>query len=387
MASSRSATDTVEAVWDGDVLLTCRRRVSSNSVKCFLGELGELIGARGVMQVFPSARTALTHLLKSLPTGVRREVLMCGFNCPVVASAVAAAGMKPVFFDLANPWGGVDWDGVSRLVGESHAALIVTHFFGVPEDFSPVMQVCRQHGVFVVEDCAHTLDGRVGGVAVGNFGDAAVFSFNFDKPLTLGWGGALLINNETLICRSPQSVAPTVSVDDEYSAMKRHLRRLAVRRCLVGRLDEGWITRCLGRLGVIRMQPLSLGIGLLRAELGRWQIARYHETKARRNRNAEVIARSAFSYRGWPVGEGAEPAWLRQRVITRSPEEGAIAAGVARRNGMRSGNFNWAQPALAGIDALVPNAALAWSYGIDVPVHQGLSELEMEWLSGQFNRA
>ena len=79
-----------------------------------------------------------------------------------------------------------------------HHAIVVPHLFGVPSDFRPIRRAAAELGILVIEDCAHTVGGRIGKAVAGTLGDLAIFSFTYNKPISVAGGGVLLINNTRL---------------------------------------------------------------------------------------------------------------------------------------------------------------------------------------------
>ena len=60
------------------------------------------------------------------------------------------------------------------------------------------MDICKEHGLFLVEDATHAIGATVNGQKAGSFGDAAVFAFTPTKVMTTGEGGMLVSNNAEL---------------------------------------------------------------------------------------------------------------------------------------------------------------------------------------------
>jgi dTDP-4-amino-4,6-dideoxygalactose transaminase len=191
----RRKRDLVEEFWDEDTLAECRPAAVKVGPTEFLDGLRTLLGATGRMRATPYARVALREFLSRAVPADRGCVLVCSLNCQAVAEAVQRAGLRVHTYDLGDPGGWVDWASVAEQLRPWHGAVVVTHLFGVPYDFRPLREAAATAGTVVVEDCAHTLGAGIGASTAGTLGDAAVFSFHYDKPVSLGGGGALLVNN------------------------------------------------------------------------------------------------------------------------------------------------------------------------------------------------
>jgi dTDP-4-amino-4,6-dideoxygalactose transaminase/lipid II:glycine glycyltransferase (peptidoglycan interpeptide bridge formation enzyme) len=138
---------------------------------------------------FESGRTALHAILESLNLKSDDQVLVQGFTCVVVVNAIRLAGAEPIFVDCEEGSYSMDAQAAAQLITPRTKAMIVQHTFGVPADMTELMALARQHGIFVIEDCAHAVGSRIGEKKVGTFGDTAIFSFGRDKVVSSVFGG------------------------------------------------------------------------------------------------------------------------------------------------------------------------------------------------------
>jgi len=146
-----------------------------------------------------SGRTLLYLLLASLRQrdgGERKEVALPGFTCYSVAASAARASLRIRPYDLDPGTLQVDMDSLMRVAGERTLAIVVQHLFGVPTVLQDVRAFAQRQGIWVVEDCAQGLGGRVHDLPLGTVGDFGLFSFGRGKPLPLGGGGALVSPHE-----------------------------------------------------------------------------------------------------------------------------------------------------------------------------------------------
>lgn len=130
------------------------------------------------------------------------------------ANAIAHVGATPVFVDVDRDTMGLspvalkEWLKENsvikedacfiRTTGQRIAACVPMHTFGFPLRIEDVVDVCNSHFIPVVEDAAESLGSYVGGKHTGNFGWMATFSFNGNKTVTSGGGGAIITNDEML---------------------------------------------------------------------------------------------------------------------------------------------------------------------------------------------
>lgn len=369
--------DTVEEFWNEEVLELCAKDAHRTGPADFLGELGSFLDTSGRMWALPSARLGLQYFLQSVGVQGKRSVLACSFNCQVVADAIQLAGYEVETFDLADERGRIEWEAIAEMLEPHHAALIVPHLFGVPADFRSVRETAEKMRVWIIEDCAPTLGGLINGTMAGTLGDAAIFSFNYDKPLSLGGGGTLLVNNPKLWSRivAPQS---HVTRDKELCELTRFTEFLRKRRDAIGQpraaLPIRAVRKATRQLLPQRSRPLFQvsGIGPVRAALGLWQIKRYPAVLAQRGSNAALFQEDA-KCRSWYVGPGIVPAWLKQKVIPQIPGAAAQISQSLQQQGLRVGTFNWSTT----LDGYLgcpenPNARFVARHSLDIPVHQNM---------------
>jgi len=332
-----------------------------------------------------------------LPPG-KRHVLLCSFNCRIVADAVQAAGSHVETFDLDGPTGRIDWERIAGLLAPRHGAVIVPHLFGVPADFRPLRAAAARAGVLIIEDCAHTLGGTLGAQAAGTVGDAAIFSFNYDKPISLGGGGLLLVN-EPRLWSHVKLDTPSLTVEREARELEVFLQYLRRRRDTRSAARDGWLglegalRRTSTRLGLTSFYtrrslagslfPVS-GFGPLRAALGRWQLRAYPNVVRQRNANACYF--ESRTGRTWHESPGVGAAWLKQKAIPpRSGDSGRLSAAL-RRQGLPVGTVNWSIP----IDQYLggsgkPNASHVSRHSLDVPIHQNMTRDELDAICAAFS--
>jgi dTDP-4-amino-4,6-dideoxygalactose transaminase len=384
--------DIVEEFWDAETLAACRDEATGGAVDGFVDDLRAFLGAAGAIWPTPSGRDALRQLLAGCRSDAQRTVLACSFNCRVVPEAAIRAGCRVETFDFADARGRFDWASVADRIADRHCAVVVPHFFGVPTDFSALRTAAERAGAIVIEDAAHALGARIGTSAAGTLGDAAIFSFNYDKPISLGGGGALLVNNADLSRRLSIRVR-TVTLDRDERELGEFLaylrRRRGEDRSADGTSGRPWSTpvsylRDFGRRTGLRPLFAVSGIGPLRAALGRWQLRAYPSVLRQRNANAEYFAASTGS--SWHIDPGVAPAWLKQKATPARAGDAPRISAELRRLGVPVGTFNWSRT----IDRYVrseerPHARHVAAYGLDIPIHQNLERRELDLVCDVFN--
>lgn len=183
----------------------------------FEADLASFTGAKHAVAVVNG--TAALHAALLL-AGVRKgdEVLVPALTFVATACAVAYCGATSHFVDSEERTLGLDpralrdyldsiveiRDGqsVNRATGRVIRAIVPMHTFGHPVDIQEVVALARDYHLALIEDAAESLGSTVSGKHTGTFGLIGTLSFNGNKTVTTGGGGALLINDAALARRA-----------------------------------------------------------------------------------------------------------------------------------------------------------------------------------------
>jgi len=142
----------------------------------------------------------MTALLLDLQPG--DEVIVPSFTFVSSVNAYVLRGATPVFADIRPDTLNIDERKLESLITPRTKVIVVVHYAGVACAMDQIMSVAQRHGVTVVEDNAHGLFARYHGRYLGTFGRMATLSFHETNNFTCGEGGALLINDASLIARA-----------------------------------------------------------------------------------------------------------------------------------------------------------------------------------------
>ncbi|WP_211319600.1 DegT/DnrJ/EryC1/StrS family aminotransferase [Quadrisphaera granulorum] len=142
---------------------------------------------------------ALELALRGLGIGLGDEVVVPANTFIATAHAVISTGARVVFADVDPVTLLVTPASVTEALTPRTRAVIVVHLFGHAADVDEIGRLARQHGLFLVEDCAQAHGATWAGRPVGSFGDAGCFSFYPSKNLgALGDGGAVVTADSAL---------------------------------------------------------------------------------------------------------------------------------------------------------------------------------------------
>jgi len=270
------------------------------------------IGAR--YAVATSSGTSALHLaVKALGIGPQDEVITTSFTFAASVNCLLYEGALPAFVDIDPPTLNLDpaqvrealardyaWDrGCKRLInresGRILKAILPVHVFGFPCAMAPLMETAREFNLRVLEDACEALGTEYRGRRAGALGDAGVFGFYPNKPITTGEGGMVVTNDAQLaqVCRSLRNQGR----DD----------------------DASWLRHT--RLGYnYRLSDLHAAVGLA-------QLERIDELLEARERVAEQYSLALADVQRILVPwnpPGAKRGWFVYPVRTRGPQAGAL---------------------------------------------------------------
>lgn len=169
--------------------------------------------------------TAALHLaLLALDIGRGDEVITTPMTFIATATAIMHTGAKPVFVDVEPETGLIDCDEVERAISPATKAILPVHLYGNMCDMRRMAKIAEKHGLRLVEDSAHCIEGVRDGVRPGQLSDAACFSFYATKNITSGEGGAVVTRDVKLAdrIRLLRQHGMSKEAADRYSGNYRH---------------------------------------------------------------------------------------------------------------------------------------------------------------------
>jgi dTDP-4-amino-4,6-dideoxygalactose transaminase len=142
---------------------------------------------------------ALEIMLKICGIKEGDEVIVPSYTFIATAGAVRRCGARPIFIDINPNDYLLDIDSLEKLITVRTKAIIPVYFAGNIPDMDRLNKIAKTHNLFILEDAAQAHGGRWNGRFVGNFGQAAGFSFQYSKNMTANEGGVILSNDATFI--------------------------------------------------------------------------------------------------------------------------------------------------------------------------------------------
>jgi len=152
------------------------------------------------------AFSALTSpLLEARAIRPGDEVITVAAGFPTTVNPILQNGAVPVFVDVDIPTYNIDVSMLDAALSSRTRAVMIAHTLGNPFDLDAVVAFCKRHQLWLVEDCCDALGATWRGRKVGTFGDLATLSFYPAHHITMGEGGAVLVN-DPLLKRAAESI-------------------------------------------------------------------------------------------------------------------------------------------------------------------------------------
>lgn len=171
------------------------RYILGEEVKAFEEEFASYIGVDHAIGV-GSGTEALHIAMAACNIGQGNEVITVSHTAVATVAAIELTGATPVLVDIEPDFYTLNPSKLETAITSKTKAIIPVHIYGQPADLDPIMNIAREHGLWVIEDCAQAHGAMYKGRCVGSFGDIACFSFYPTKNLgALGDGGMIVTNN------------------------------------------------------------------------------------------------------------------------------------------------------------------------------------------------
>jgi dTDP-4-amino-4,6-dideoxygalactose transaminase len=206
-----------------------------------------------------SGTAALELALRGLGIGPGDEVIVPTNSFIATAEAVSAVGAKPVLVDVEEETSVLSAATVEPALTSATRCVIPVHLYGRPVDMDPLLALCRERGIRVIEDACQAHGARYKGRPVGSLADAGCFSFYPTKNLgAWGDGGALVTDSDDL--------AGQVKLLRSHGEGKRHNHQMPARTDRLDALQAAILRIKLGRLDDANQRRRDAG-GALREAL------------------------------------------------------------------------------------------------------------------------
>jgi perosamine synthetase len=165
------------------------------TIERFEEQIAERVGAPYAAAV--SSGTAGLHLLAHIEgLGSGDEVITSPLTFAASANCFIYEGATPVFADVDRRTWNLEPAAVEAAITERTKAVVAVDMFGYPCELGPLIELCKQHGLRLIEDSAEALGAEYRGAPLGSHGPPCVFGFYPNKQITTGEGGVVTTHSE-----------------------------------------------------------------------------------------------------------------------------------------------------------------------------------------------
>lgn len=170
----------------------------------FEREFAEFTGCKHAIAL-SNGTVALELALRVLGVRPGDEVITTARTFIASASCAAVLGARPVAVDVDRESQNLTVDTIRQKISSRSKAIVAVHLAGWPCDMDAILELAREHGIAVVEDCAQAHGATYKGRPVGSIGDVGAFSFCQDKIMTTSGEGGMLTTNDGRLWRNAWS--------------------------------------------------------------------------------------------------------------------------------------------------------------------------------------
>ena len=351
-----NTTVTDEAIARVTEVLRSTFLTEGEAVRAFEAGLRDFTGAPHVATM-NSCTSALHLVLEVLGVGPGDEVIVPPQTFIATGLVVLHAGATPVFADIDPDTANISAASIRDKITARTKAVIAVHWGGAPVDLDAIRAVCDEAGVTLIEDAAHAFGARWKGRPIGSISRFTCFSFQAIKGMTTGDGGAIATLDEA----------------DADTVYTRRWFGIDKRKIVANDIGE--------RSALIEQVGYKYHMNNIAAALGLGNLPTYPERLARRRaidaRYREALADFADVKLLQPLAEAESSCWLfglrvdRREDFGRALKARDVPVSVIDRRIDR-------HPVFGGLTPDLPGAEVFDAEHIAVPLHDGLSDAEVE---------
>jgi 8-amino-3,8-dideoxy-alpha-D-manno-octulosonate transaminase len=165
-------------------------------VQTFEKKFSEFYDGKDVLAV-TSGTAALRVAIAALGIGRGDEIITQSFTFVATVEAIIESGATPICTEIDSTLN-MDVEDLKKKITKNTKAVIVVHMLGVPSHLEEISQICKENGIFLIEDTAWGCGGKLNDKRLGAWGDIGTFSFDFAKTMTTGEGGMLVFKSNDI---------------------------------------------------------------------------------------------------------------------------------------------------------------------------------------------
>jgi len=171
---------------------------TGENCRLFEEEFAKYVGTKFAISLM-NGTVALELALRSIGLSPSDEVIVTSRTFIASVSSIIISGGKPIFADVDIDTGNFKHQDIRDKISKKTKAILCVHLAGWPCDMDEIMNLAKQHNLYVIEDCAQAHGAKYKGKSVGSIGDIGCWSFCQDKIMTTGGEGGMITTNNSLI--------------------------------------------------------------------------------------------------------------------------------------------------------------------------------------------
>lgn len=180
---------------------------------------------------FGSARSGIASCLNAIAKIAKRKegnVIVSAYTCLAVPTGIVASSQKPVYVDIEVKTLNTDIVKVLDALNSQTVAILGQHTLGSLIDIQQLKNKINNENLYIIEDCALAVGSKKSNYEAGIIGDAAIFSMELSKTISVGWGGILILRN-TIIDQQMKYIYSNISVERTGQAIAA-----IIQTCILG---------------------------------------------------------------------------------------------------------------------------------------------------------
>lgn len=186
----------IDVIWSGQL-----NRVGGRKVSAFEREFANLHGVKH--GIASTSGTASVHVaLGAINPNPCSEIITGPISDIGTIIPILYQNCIPIFADIELETYGLNPDDVERKITDRTVAVIAVHLFGQCGDMDSLTEICKEHGLYLIEDASQAHLAEYKGRLAGTIGDFGCFSLQQSKQITCGDGGITITNNDELAERA-----------------------------------------------------------------------------------------------------------------------------------------------------------------------------------------
>lgn len=312
--------------FDGEEIEAVERVLRSGRINYWTGDEGrqfekeyaEYVGTKHAVAV-ANGTVGLELALYALGIGAGDEVITASRTFIASASCALMRGATPVIADVDRDSQNITAETIAAAITSRTKAIIAVHLAGWPCDMDPILELAREHGLKVIEDCAQATGARHKGRPVGSMGDINSFSFCQDKIITTGGEGGLITTNSQELWERAWSFKDH---GKSYDAVYRRQHGPGF-RWLHEQVGTNWrLTEMQSAIGRVWLRKLDAQVTIRRRHAQRLAVAFSRIAGLRTTVPPTDVYHSYYKYYAFLRPERLRPGWTRDRIETAVQAEG-----------------------------------------------------------------